>query len=72
MTDDNFINKNRTETLNKGDKVVMHSCMEASIYKGKIWNCKTDSFKDRGNEDVVFLEEFSGCFSTKFLQIVSV
>jgi G:T-mismatch repair DNA endonuclease (very short patch repair protein) len=72
MTTDSFINENRTETFKKGDRVLMHSCGEADIpkYKGKIWTCETDSYLDRGRKDVVFLEGFSGCFSTKYLQIV--
>lgn len=70
MTTDTFINENKTSTFKKGDKVVMHSCGEASVYKGKIWKCQTDSYKDRGGSDVVFLEGFSGCFSCKFLQLV--
>ena len=60
-------------TFNKGDKVVMHSCGEANFpkYKGKIWTCKTDSYIDKSKEDVVFLDGFSGCFSSRFLQVVS-
>lgn len=72
MTNDNYISENRTETFKKGDKVVMHTCYEASLpkYKGKIWTCQTDSFLDRGKEEVVFLEGFSGYFSAEFLQCV--
>lgn len=70
MTNDNYINENRTETFKKGDKVVMHNCYEASLpkYNGKIWTCQTDSFLDRGKEEVVFLEGFSGYFSAEFLK----
>ena len=39
-------------------------------YKGKLWTCQTDSYLDRGKQEVVFLAGFSGCFSTKYLQIV--
>lgn len=72
MTNDNYINDNRTETFKKGDKVVMHTCYEASLpkYKGKIWVCQTDSFMDRGKQEVVFLENFSGYFSAEFLKRV--
>ncbi len=60
------------KTLNKGDKVVMHSCGEAEFpkYRGKIWKCKTDSYHDKCNQEVVFLEGFSGCFLVKYLQKV--
>ena len=72
MTDDNYIKVNRTETFKKGDKVVMHSCIEAQLpdHNGKIWTCQTDSFLSKGNEDFVFLEGFSGSFSTEYLQRV--
>jgi hypothetical protein len=56
--------------LLKGDTVVMHSCGEANFYKGKIWKCQTDSYLDRGKQEVVFIEGFSGCFSAKYLQRV--
>lgn len=72
MTTDSYINENKTATFKKGDTVVMHSCGEANFpkYKGKIWTCQTDSYLDRGKQEVVFLEGFSGCFSTKYLQSV--
>jgi hypothetical protein len=28
----------------KGDKVVMHTCVEAKRYDGEIWTCKTDEY----------------------------
>lgn len=70
MTGDSYINENRTETFKKGDKVVMHTCYESTIekYKDKTWVCKTDSYIDRGGQEVVFLEDFSGCFSVNYLQ----
>jgi hypothetical protein len=61
--------------LKKGDKVVIHTCGEAEHYNGKIWTCKTDEFVS-GNgiyqQDVIFLEGFSGSFVTKYLQKVNV
>jgi len=71
MTGDYYISKNRTDTFKRGDKVVMHTCMEAIMpkYKGKIWTCQTDSFRDKGGEEVVFLDGFSGYFSTEFLKL---
>ena len=46
MTSDTFINKNKTITFKKGDKVVMHTCYEATFerYKDKVWICQTDSY----------------------------
>lgn len=70
MTTDTYINQNKTNTFKKGDTVVMHSCGEAGFYKGKIWTCLTHSFLDRCNQEVVFLEDFSGYFAVKYLQIV--
>ena len=72
MTTDNYIKENKTETFKKGDKVLMHSCIEANEkdHKGKVWECKTDSFLSKSNSDVVFLNGFSGYFYTKYLQIV--
>lgn len=59
--------------LKQGDKVVMHSCLEA-IHPdnyGKLWTCKSDEFVRKGsNYGVVFLEGFSGSFLTEFLQLV--
>ena len=70
MTTDTYINDNKTATFKKGDRVEMHGCYEASFdeNKGKIWTCQTDSYLDRGKQDVVFLEGFSGCFSAKYLK----
>jgi hypothetical protein len=72
MTTDKYIQENKTETFKKGDKLVIHTCGEASFYKGKIWTCQTDSFLDRGKQEVVFLKDFSGYFSTQYLTKVSV
>lgn len=74
MITDKFISENKTETFKKGDKVVMHTCHEATFYKGKIWTCKTDSYKtgsvDYGFQELVFLEGFSGSFAANFLALV--
>lgn len=56
--------------LQKGDKVVMHTCGEAEHYNGKIWTCKTDQFNSASGTPVVFLEGFSGYFACEYLQIV--
>ena len=71
MVTDNYINQNKTETFKKGDKVIMHSCHEATFeeYKDKVWICATSSFLDKAKQELIFLEDFSGAFFTKFLQI---
>ncbi|MNW54884.1 hypothetical protein D3C74_325080 [compost metagenome] len=61
--------------LKKGDQVVMHTCMEHDHpdHFGKIWTCKTDSFQHKGHDYYsIFLEGFSGSFSTEFLQKVNI
>ncbi len=72
MTTDKYISENKTETLKKGDIVVMHSCYEATLekYKDKTWICQTDSYMDRGNQEVIFLEGFNGCFAVEYLKLV--
>ena len=59
--------------LKKGDQVVMHNCAEADIEKnkGRIWTCAKDSFEMKNRIECVFLEGYSGSFSTKFLAIVN-
>jgi len=73
MTTDQHIKENKTKTLSKGDKVVMHTYGEANFPEnhGKIWICQTDSFMSKSNTEVVFLEGFSGYFITEFLQRVN-
>lgn len=59
--------------LKQGDMVVMHTCMEHDNPDnfGKIWTCKTDSFRHKGHDyDSIFLDGFSGSFSAEFLQKV--
>jgi len=58
--------------LKKGDNVVMHTCMEAKHYNGKMWTCRTDQFTqgDTYKQELVFLKGFSGSFACEFLQIV--
>lgn len=59
----------RTVKLKKGQHVVMHTCAEASSYNGKIWKTSSDSY-DNTRREVVFLEGFSGSFSTDYLAVV--
>ncbi|AYB39696.1 hypothetical protein [Brevibacillus laterosporus] len=66
--------ENPLSTLKKGDLVVMHTCIEAQNPNnyGKIWTCKTDAFRSKGHDYCsIFLEGFSGSFSTEFLQKVN-
>lgn len=58
--------------LIKGDKVVMHTCMEAETHYGEIWTCKTNEFTSPSGSQVVFLEGFSGYFMCNYLQFVKV
>lgn len=63
------------ELLKQGDKVVMHTCIESEKYNGRVWTCRTDEYT-RGEgvykQNLVFLEGFSGSFSTEFLQKVNI
>jgi hypothetical protein len=68
MTTQKFVDENKTNTLKKGDEVKMINCGEATYYAGQTWICRTDSYKDKSGDDVVFLENFSGCFLSKCLQ----
>lgn len=61
--------------LKQGDLVVMHTCMEHDSPDnfGKIWTCRSDEFKHKGHDyGSIFLDGFSGSFSTEFLQRVNV
>lgn len=61
--------------LQKGDQVVMHTCMEHDHPDnyGKIWTCRSDEFQHKGHDyGSIFLEGYSGSFSTEFLQKVDV
>lgn len=65
----------RRKTLKKGDKVVMHTCLESQNpkYEGKVWTCRTDEKEVEWTSlNVVWLEGYSGAFSTEFLQKVNV
>ena len=61
--------KIKVNRLYKGDKVVMHDCMEAHGREDVVWECICDSYEMCGSE-VVFLKEYSGAFSTEFLKKV--
>ena len=73
MTTQKFIDENKTETFKKGDKVIMHTCHEATLpqYENKEWICQTDSYVRKSsyeNQELVFLEGFSGCFAAQYLK----
>lgn len=76
--DENQVSKYReVEPLKKGDRVVMHTCIEArnTKYYGKVWTCKTDEYstgEGAYKQNLVFLEGFSGCFLTDYLQKVNI
>ncbi|MEI4830969.1 hypothetical protein WAX78_16115 [Bacillus sp. FJAT-53711] len=55
--------------LNKGDTVIMHTCLEAKRYDGKIWTCKTDEFTAYSGASVVFLEGFVDTFPLNIYDI---
>ncbi|MFF2532196.1 hypothetical protein ACFVS2_25135 [Brevibacillus sp. NPDC058079] len=62
-------------SLKKGDKVVMHTCGEATYYNGKIWICSSDEFSTGEGiykQDLVFLEGYDSSFLTKYLQKVDI
>ncbi len=60
------------KNFKEGDKVVMHTCIEADHYDGKIWECRSDSYIDKSGNEVVFLKDFSGSFFCKFLQKINI
>ncbi|WP_421977171.1 hypothetical protein [Roseivirga seohaensis] len=51
----------------KGEHVIMHTCLESEKHPNKVWVCKTDSFKANSGHEVVFLEGYSGYFLCVFL-----
>lgn len=57
--------------LKPGDRVVMHTCLEArnEKYAGKVWTVASEPWDLCGSE-VVLLEGFRGGFATEFLRKV--
>jgi hypothetical protein len=74
VTSQKYIDENSTESLMKGDKVVMHSCWEAQQYCGRIWICLSDVFEQENsmgpNFKLVYLEGFELKFRVEFLRKV--
>lgn len=68
MITQDYIDNNNTSTLKKGDVVKMVNCLEASVHKEDKWICQTNSFKDKGGDNVVFLEDYSGYFLCEYLE----
>lgn len=64
--------KPKLKNFKDGDKVVMHTCLEATFEKNKdkVWTCQGDSFIARSGVEVVFLEGYRGYFSAEFLRKV--
>ncbi len=64
--------KPKLSGLHKGDKVVMHTCYEASMEKNKdkVWTVESEPWDLCGSE-VVLLEGKSGGFATEFLRKVN-
>ena len=60
--------------LLKGDRVVMHTCIEAEANDGKVWICDCNEFKlhPKHAYTVVMLEGFSGSFQTEYLQKINI
>ncbi len=56
--------------LKKGQKVVMHTCYLAGIHKGRVWECREDSFISNSDTEVVFLKGFTGYFDCEYLQFI--
>lgn len=73
MVTEEYISQNKTKTFKKGDSVVMHTCFESKLeqYKGKIWECLTDSYLSKGKSEFVHLKGFIGAFSCEFLHFVN-
>ena len=64
--------KMEMKNFKKGNTVIMHTCIEADKYNGKIWTCSGDSYIDKAGQECVFLEGFSGCFFCGYLQLVRI
>lgn len=50
----------------------MINCVEAQVNENVQWTCQTTSFKDKGGDEVVFLEGFSGYFLCEYLDKIEV
>ena len=57
--------------LHVGDKVIMHTCSEATLdkYKGEVFTCLSDPWDLCGSE-VVLLDGVRGGFATEYLRKV--
>lgn len=63
--------KFKASGLTSGEKVVKHTCREASNpkYAGKVWTTRSEPWDLCGSE-VILLEGFSGGFATEYLKRV--
>ena len=64
--------KPKPSGLKPGDKVVMHTCLEASNekYKDKVWIVKSEPW-DLCESEVVLLDGYRGGFATEYLKKVN-
>lgn len=65
------ISKSKPSGLKPGDKVVMHTCLEAEGNEDKVWTVRSDPWDVCGSE-VVLLEGKRGGFATEYLKKVEV
>lgn len=61
--------RRQSSGLRLGDKVVMHTCYEASMekYRDKVWTVESEPWDLCGSE-VVLLEGYRGGFATEYLR----
>lgn len=64
--------KPKPSGLKPGDKVIMHTCYEASMekYKDKVWTVDSEPWDLCGSE-VVMLGGYRGGFATEYLRKVN-
>lgn len=64
--------KPKPSELNPGDKVMMHTCAEASLdkYKDRVWTVASEPWDLCGSE-VVMLDGYRGGFATEYLKKVN-
>jgi hypothetical protein len=63
--------KSKPSGLHEGDKVVMHTCSEASLekYKDKVFICTSEPWDLCGSE-VIMIDGVRGGFATEYLRKV--
>jgi hypothetical protein len=68
----NGIESTKIQRFKAGDKVMMVGSHEATFpeNESKVWTCLNDSFIDKGKDECVHLEGFSGAYFCKYLALV--